>query len=1159
MINEQRALATLDLALKNAFETLDKYSQWVKTSSDTVTFNLVDAVPTLESNGTGIFLKPITVPSFASIRSSIFGPPGAGQYRDMYWNLNFRAVNGWTFNKYRPTDPTTLGIFIDTNFGSASDEITINKTNVTEKLVNSSIILDVDSAIDFNAKQFFVDANTFYAHHNKVDIGVSTGASRLLGSSIILGTGNSAYSAFTYKYSKSSTNVETATVTVGPTSTSKQSIYSTVIRSGSMDLEFFEGKDFKIKSRSSSVVRNLLAAVYGTGGYDVSFLANGFKVNSLNVGDTKIFSLTASDTLDLINDYGSLSFGSELSSLWGKTLKISSDLRTSIGSKTSVNIGIENSNGDVSNEIVVTKGSVVIPNLYVQKKANYQLSGVKHVAKELLSPSVVYYPNSVAKTLSDSAYGFEYSKNIKSQVIEETSGNNFATTINDLSGEVKAYLVRLIDGGLEFLKADATSDGTDTVVTSEFEVVPGVTGLSGINPYTFSPQLKMISTPNGMYIFVREISGSNHFYNVYFSSNGNDFNSTPLHSYSISSGSIIGVSIDYLTVDTIDYIWFTHSRYYSGTTYWWCKYDWGYTYVLFYLENNCSQTNPSTDALVYNSTAGQIIAGNGSLGGASNNYYALYGKGHKVVVQSDGNGASYAMVLGTYGGEWHVTHRSKESLADYLGGGYTTTTDPTQYAHAVFLRKYVNKYNYIEQSDLASFGTDNGNGPNFLVNGEILDFNWTGSSGNAIISSNGVTKKINFNGSKELSATTITNARTSYSQTLLSIADSKIIHKLILSTVDNTKAYTCSADNDTTYVLNATLAKSVYGTILSTLGIIYYDWATSSIIYYDNGVNGVARDLIEVVINKSTPNGVYDLTGALVDYIGVNYAEFGDFHTGFVLSTEEGGDFLISDTTELVDRRVYTELYNNDITSLIESSAISFKPTKVSDRITGKYNKSRSILVSISNIYHSVASSSEKTPSASVMDANSAIGALNFHVEPISYLAKNRLSSIESISLGNYTITATPVAGLYLVTNTNNPFSGYRVPYYSDRSGSFGAVTAQQIQFSNKSSSLPDSTDMNSSLNYFYVTVDSSYCHIHDNVVIANSKIIVSVPFGLIDPTDATFDPLCGIVNEFNNVVSVKLPYMFAVRSRNCGYSYKRGRSNLILGLTEVAEIGGGC
>ena len=50
MINEQRALATLDLALKNAFETLDKYSLWVRTPEDSVTFNLVDAVPTLESN-----------------------------------------------------------------------------------------------------------------------------------------------------------------------------------------------------------------------------------------------------------------------------------------------------------------------------------------------------------------------------------------------------------------------------------------------------------------------------------------------------------------------------------------------------------------------------------------------------------------------------------------------------------------------------------------------------------------------------------------------------------------------------------------------------------------------------------------------------------------------------------------------------------------------------------------------------------------------------------------------------------------------------------------------------------------------------------------------------------------------------------------------------
>lgn len=1156
MINEQRALATLDLALKNAFETLDKYSLWVRTPEDSVTFNLVDAVPTLESNGTGIFLKPITVPSFAAVRSTIFGPQATTAERPLYWNLRFKAVNGWIFEKNKVDDPTKLTVLVNTFFGANETPITITNTNVTENLVSSQLILDENSLIDFNNGMFRVAGDSFNANLPNVSIGVSDGRSKILGTNIVIGSANSAYSALTYVYSKNNLNVEKNSITLGSTSTTKQSTYSMVLRSGSLAIDLSEGKNFQMKMRNSTGVKSLLSAVYANGGYDIDFVEDGFKANRLYIGDVKNLKVTASDSLELTNDYGSLIFNKDLASLYGDVLKISSKTSTSIGSKTTVNIGIEDDTGVISKEIVVNRGSVVIPNLYVQKKANYQLSGVKHVSKNLLSPSVVYYPDSVAKTISESAYAFEYSKNIQSQVIEETSGNNFATTINDHNNsEVKAYLVRIVDGGVEFLKADATYVGTDAVITSKFEVVAGVLGLSDINPDTSNPQLKMISTPKGMYIFIREITNGGYFYNVYFSTDSNTF--TKLNSYPISDARIYGVDIDYVTVGDIDYIWFTHSRYMSITSYYWCEYDWGYTYVLFYLANDCNTVIPNVTSIVYNSQAGQIIAGNGSLGGAPNNYYSLYGRGHKVVAVADGAN-SYAMILGTYGGDWHTVTRSKESLADYLGGGYTTTTGATQFAHAVFLKKYVNKVGYIEASDLVSFGTDSGNGNDFLVNGDILDFSWSGTVGHAIMSA-GTTKNIAFSSAGQTSVAQLTNAYSRYSQSLNSVGSAKLMYKMLVNSSDFAKAYLCYADNNTSYVLNATVAESVQGNIISSLGIAYYDWTTSSIIYYDKGTGGVEEDIIEIIVNKSTPNGEYDLTGAVVDYLGVNYWEYGDFHTSFVLSTEDGGDFLISNPTDLSDRRVYTESYNGDITSLIESSNSVFTPSKITSRISDKYNKSRSILVSISDIYHSKVGSSEDTPEARVVDVTADYGALNFHIEPISYLVKNRFNAVNGFELGNYTINATGTSQLYMITHTNNEFSGYRIPYSSNRDGNYGVVTSQQIEFSNKSTSMPDSYDMNSSLSPFYVTIDSSFCHVHDAQVIGDSKIVVSIPFGLIDPTDPTFDPTCGIVNEFNNVVSIKLPYMFAVRSRNCGYAFLRGRSNLILGLTEVAEIGGDC
>lgn len=1153
MINEQRALATLDLALKNAFETLDKYSLWVKTADDTVTFNLIDAVPTLESNGTGIFLKPITVPSFAAIRSSIFGPPGASQYRDMYWNLNFKAVNGWTFSKYRATDPTTLSILVDTSFGSADTAIGITKTNVTENLVNSSIILDADSSLNLNAKQFYVDSETFYAHHNKVDLGVSSGTSRLLGSSIVLGTGNGAYSAFTFKYSKNSNNIESNAITIGPTSTSKQSTYSMLIRSGSLDLEFYEGKDFKVKSRNGSVVRNLFAAIYSNGGYDASFLANGFKVNSLNVGDVKTFSLTASDSLILFNDYGKLSFTSDESSIWGDILKLSSNTKTSLGSKTSVNIGIEDSNGDISNEIVITKGAVTIPNLYVQKKANYSLSGVKHLSSTIIDPSVIYYPDGIAKTISQSSYAFEYSKNIKSQVIEETSGNDFATTVNDLSGSTKAYLTRLVDNGIEFMSADATYDSTNIVVTSKFTVVSVATGLSSITPYKYNASLKMISTPNGMYIFVREVSGSNNYYNVYYSIDGLNFNK--LHSYDIADAYIYDVSIDYVTVGTVDYIWFTHLRAFTLTTNYWCEFNWFYTYVLFHLENNCSVVK----ANVYNAAASQSLAGNGDAGGFSGNMYALYGACNKVVVYPDGNGKSYALMLGTYGSTWeHTTH--EKDLGAYLGGGKGTLTSRTiNHAHGLFLRKFTAEYNDIKRVDVLSFSTDNGNGNDFLVNGSIVDFSWDGTTGIAVMSSENSTRYIEFNSTTEVASSTLTNSDVRYSQYLSSISDTKIIKKMLVNSNDYTKAFICNADNAVTYAINSTLLDSIYGTILSSLGVIYYDWTTSSIVYYDNGTGGVAKDLIEVIVNKSQANGKYDLTGAVVDYIGANYFEYGDFFSNFVLSSVDGGDFTLTSAEDLTDRRVYVESNQGDITSIIESSNTSFTPTKLSSVIGVKYNKLKSIVISLSNIYNTNGKISEVSPVVRRSSIDTIFGALNFHIEPISYLVKNRKNTISTFAIGNYTISSTSISGLYALVSSNNPFSGYRIPYVNYRSDEYSTVTLDQINFSNQSDSIPEGPDMNSSLEPFYVTLDSTYCHIHDNVSIGNSTIIVTIPFGMIDPTDATFDPSCAIVNEFNNVVSLKLPYMFAIRSQNCGSNFTKGRSNLILGLTEVAEIGGDC
>lgn len=1160
MNSEQRALATLDLSLKNAFETLNKYSIWATTPESEVTFNLVDAVPTLESAGSGIFLKPITVPSFASVRSSIFGTVGTPSSRALYWNLDFIASKGWKFTSYDPNEPAILDILVDTNFGSEDVAISITDTNVTEQLINSALHLDANSRITLTgptgSQLFNLTAAQLRAKLESINLGTVSASTALYGKSILLSNGSVARDILRYTHTaKGATSPEVNKLVIGPGNSLLQSTFATILRSGSLEMDLIAGKDFTLKFLNQGAVHggDLLRATYNTPNYDIYLAYNFGNVNSLNIGDVSNLDVKSSDSFKLYGDYGSI-FGDADGITVDSNLKLTltSETLTRVGSKTEVDIGIEDDNGNISREIQVTKGSVVIPNLYVQKKANYILSGIKHISPKIVNPSVVYYPDAVAKTLSESSYGFEYSKNLHSQVIEETNDGAFATTVNDHSGVLKAYLVRLVNDGVELMQADATYSSSNVVVNSKFEAVLNATGLSGITPYNYNFQLKMLSTPNGMYIFVHEVVSSDHFYNVYYSVDGVAF--AKLHSYSIASDYIYGTNFDYVTVGTVDYIWFTHLRRMNITSTVWCEYDWSYSYILFHLENNCTVVKAS----VYNSTAGQSTAGDGNVGGVAGNMYGLYGATHKVVAYADGTGKSYATILGAYGASWRVVTHDKDFFA-YVGGGVGDLTSNTYHAHGLFLKKYVNKSNYIEVSDVLSFSTDGGNGPDFLSDSSILDFSWNGTTGEAIVSSSTSTKKVTFNNVKQLTSTVLTNNTSNYSQTIHSIADTKLIQKMLLNISTPAQAFVCEDDNDVTYVVKPAMTDTNGSMIMSTQGVIYYDWTTSSIVYIDRGVNGVAKDLIEVVVNKSSVNGKYDLTGALVDYIGVNYQEFGSFFTSFVLSSVSGGDFLLTRPSEVTDSRVYVEENQGDVTTVIESSGVAFSPSKVSKVISTKFDKTKSIIVSASNMYNVFGKMGEYEPQVRSYSLDASKGAMNFHIEPISYLVKNRNMGITSLTLGNYTITASGIKGLYILQSSDNRFSGYRVPYATDRSGAYASVSADQATFSNQSTSAPESPDMNSSISDFCVTIDSEYCHVHDNISIGNSTMIVSIPFGLIDPTDATFDPSCAIVNEFSNVVSMKLPYMFGVRSQNCGRLIKKGRSNLILGLTEVAEIGGGC
>ena len=107
MLHEDRILKSIDLLTYNAREVLNKFSIWASTSDSDVIFDLFDALPSYTNNGTtgdGEYLKPLTVPSFSSISSGIFGLLGTTSARDIYWNFDFISNgDGWYFDEYVAT------------------------------------------------------------------------------------------------------------------------------------------------------------------------------------------------------------------------------------------------------------------------------------------------------------------------------------------------------------------------------------------------------------------------------------------------------------------------------------------------------------------------------------------------------------------------------------------------------------------------------------------------------------------------------------------------------------------------------------------------------------------------------------------------------------------------------------------------------------------------------------------------------------------------------------------------------------------------------------------------------------------------------------------------------------------------------------------------
>lgn len=197
MQHEDRVLKSIDLLTYNARETLNKFYLWASSPDSDISFNLYDALPEYSkggNTGSGVFIKPIKVPSFNSISSGIFGPVGTTSDRDIFWNFNFIANgNGWVFDEYvrsnnglpvnNLTSPT-LKIYTDVIFGKAGSS---KKIDFINSMINytsdkGTILVSPDS-IDISTPSLTIsDVNSidgvFSLNLRKISIGTDIASYR---------------------------------------------------------------------------------------------------------------------------------------------------------------------------------------------------------------------------------------------------------------------------------------------------------------------------------------------------------------------------------------------------------------------------------------------------------------------------------------------------------------------------------------------------------------------------------------------------------------------------------------------------------------------------------------------------------------------------------------------------------------------------------------------------------------------------------------------------------------------------------------------------------------------------------------------------------------------------------------------------------------------
>jgi hypothetical protein len=317
--------------------------------------------------------------------------------------------------------------------------------------------------------------------------------------------------------------------------------------------------------------------------------------------------------------------------------------------------------------------------------------------------------------------------------------------------------------------------------------------------------------------------------------------------------------------------------------------------------------------------------------------------------------------------------------------------------------------------------------------------------------------------------------------------------------------------------------------------------------------------------------------GSFVDYLNIGASPFESTDNRFLLSNSISGEnFYVLNADSLVPDGASSDIIvdKSDYVHAIIDYSTNVKFNERDPDVVDKKSNSNSPIEVIVG-YAAGTSGTKLTYNTTYFDrkeSDSARGSAgnanifaNIHIEPISYITKNRLASSDGVSIGGYSISKLDAPyDIYSLEFANNGHSGYKIPFYTKNRD------IQMKQSSYNTCRLSTASDLD--FRYepdvkIYVIPGSEYTQVvfvnsdadvtfeANDVLIRKAYTILIFENKYLDPFNSSFNSKTAIVNESNNVVSIRCDY---IRGYRAG-TIESKHTSLLVGLTEVGDVGGVC